>query len=729
MTKKADTDDHTQETVALKTNPPGAPMPVSSTTGAPVTAGALTPAVAGMAMTAPAVEGMGLGTKFFFTCIALVAATLGTALAVGAVRANRVAERTIREALDKVPIVFRAYKADLEGRRRAQVRSAADEPGTKALFAPDVSVATRYDSARDLAEVLGAGTVFLFDRESGVLARNDKPEGEGVGQKFGRVKWVAEPLLYGRDTAAAIVDKGALALVAAAAVRSGEGDEAQIDGVLSASYPLGAAEIEALHGITRGAVAFVTNRAKKADDPPEPAVSASSTGLDDAAVLAAITRDPALIQALLVKGEDIGPIDFMVDGRQRLLKATPVRSAGGDVLGAFVVTRSRDEETAAFHEIRNVLLMVGGAALLLTFPLSFALGRRVARPLEQLTRGTIAIREGQLDVKLPEERKDEVGSLARAFRAMVVELKEKRALQDLLEEMGRQAETRPSPAAASAAVAGGLEIGKTFGGRYRILGLLGRGGMGQVYHASDIELDDVVALKVLSSEAFAEQSKALETLKREIRLARKITHQNVVRVHDFAEADGLRFVSMEYVPGTTLRALAQRRRLALGPALQILKQLCRGLGAIHQAGILHRDLKPENAMVLPNGMVKLMDFGIAEAMETLERSKKTGLVVGTPAYMSPEQLRDEKLDARSDIYAFGVIMYEVLTGVQPFSGKTLNEIVQKIVSVVPEPATSLRPDLPKKLADVIQKCMSKQAAERPASAGVVYQSLITLEVG
>jgi serine/threonine-protein kinase len=249
--------------------------------------------------------------------------------------------------------------------------------------------------------------------------------------------------------------------------------------------------------------------------------------------------------------------------------------------------------------------------------------------------------------------------------------------------------------------------------------------MGTVYRAIDRELDDEIALKVLLPDAFDEGSGAAQTLKQEIRLARKITHRNVVRTHDLGEAEGVRFLTMEYVPGTTLRDILDRRGVvALAPGLQIAKQLCRGLAAVHEAGIVHRDIKPPNIMVLPNGVVKLMDFGIARAAGGDEPGD--GSTVGTPYYMSPEQARGDAVDERSDIYAIGVVLYEMFTGARPISGATPAEVMRRHLSVEPKPVTDLRPDLPAILERLIAACLAKSPERRPPSASDLADALLRL---
>jgi serine/threonine-protein kinase len=367
--------------------------------------------------------------------------------------------------------------------------------------------------------------------------------------------------------------------------------------------------------------------------------------------------------------------------------------------------------------------------LLLSLPVSFFLGRRIARPLRQLAAGAEAIRDGELEVDLPAGGGGEVGVLAGAFGAMVEELREKEALEQLLVDLRAQsADTgRTTVGTPRVTPADGEQrlprSGEVFGGRYKIRAELGRGGMGVVYRASDLELEEDVALKVLKPGAFEDATDGLTKLKREIRIARRITHSNVIRVHDLVEAGGMRCLSMEYIPGTTLlQVLKQRGKLALAPGLQIAKQLCRGLAAVHTEGIVHRDLKPQNIMVLPNGIVKLMDFGISRGQRTGGEGKEK-TVEGTPAYMSPEQCRGEELDQLSDVYSLGVVLWEMFAGKMPFSGSTVGAMIKHQLHTEAPPLRSVRPDAPADLEQVIMSCLIKDRNQRPPSANAVYMSL------
>jgi serine/threonine-protein kinase len=311
-----------------------------------------------------------------------------------------------------------------------------------------------------------------------------------------------------------------------------------------------------------------------------------------------------------------------------------------------------------------------------------------------------------------------VGALARAFEGMVGELKEKAQLEALVANMQR----RPgditfrgaSPSRRDSGESG--QVGRIFAGRYELLSELGKGGMGVVFRARDRELDEEVALKVLKGVGEGEGSSAqVDRLRQEIKLARVITHPNVVRAFDFGESGGSRFLTMEYVPGTTLREVIDARGgLQLTPALQIAKQVCRGLAAVHKAGIIHGDLKPQNVMVMGNGVAKLMDFGVARTRSNQDHGGVS--VVGTPLYMSPEQAKGADLDERSDIYSAGVMMYEMFTGQCPFKAKDVAEIMQMHLNDTPADPRTIRPEIPPALAEIILACLSKHRAQRPSSA-------------
>jgi serine/threonine-protein kinase len=276
-----------------------------------------------------------------------------------------------------------------------------------------------------------------------------------------------------------------------------------------------------------------------------------------------------------------------------------------------------------------------------------------------------------------------------------------------------------------------LGPGDTFAGRYRIEQILGRGGMGVVYRATDTQLDEIVAIKTLSVDVMSRSAEDLERFKREIRLARKITHRNVLRTFDYGEADGMYFISMEFVRGYTLAELLEQapdKKLAPRTAMGITRQVCRGLEAAHEQGIIHRDIKPQNVLIDAKGEVKLMDFGIARMTETKDAMTQAGLIIGTPHYMSPEQVMGKPLEPRSDVYSIGILVYEMLAGRRPFESTSLTAVLTAHVTEPPQRLIDLRPAVGSAVDSIVMRCLAKDSKNRYANAGELLVELDRVEV-
>jgi serine/threonine-protein kinase len=270
-------------------------------------------------------------------------------------------------------------------------------------------------------------------------------------------------------------------------------------------------------------------------------------------------------------------------------------------------------------------------------------------------------------------------------------------------------------------------VGKTIA-QYRVDDEIGKGGMGVVYRARDRQLDEVVALKVLRPDVMKDDPTLLERFKTEIKLARRITHRNVLRTHDFGDSDGVPFISMEYLEGVTLKDLIRSKgALPTGVGLRIAKQMCQGLDAAHQQGVVHRDIKPQNMLILPEtGELKIMDFGIART-STVEPGSSgltsAGTVMGTPDYMPPEQAQGNPADFRSDIYSLGVVLFEVFSGQLPFGGDTPMAVVLAHIQTPPPQPRSINPRISEPLSDVILRCLSKDPAKRYQRVGEILDAL------
>ncbi|HEX8408840.1 MAG TPA: protein kinase [Thermoanaerobaculia bacterium] len=276
-----------------------------------------------------------------------------------------------------------------------------------------------------------------------------------------------------------------------------------------------------------------------------------------------------------------------------------------------------------------------------------------------------------------------------------------------------------------------LSLGHLFAGRYKIESILGRGGMGVVYKATDAQLDETVAIKTLPGDVMTRSPEDLERFKREIRLARKITHRNVLRTYDYGEAEGVYFISMEFVRGYTLNELmdeAPSRQMPSRATIGIARQICRGLHAAHEQGIIHRDIKPQNVLIDAKGEVKLMDFGVARMAEAPEAMTQAGLIIGTPHYMSPEQVQGKQLDARTDVYAMGVLLYELLIGRRPFESSSLVGILTAHVVEKAQPPVEIREEIGRDLNAIVMRCLEKDPAARYGDAGALLTALDGLKL-
>ena len=263
--------------------------------------------------------------------------------------------------------------------------------------------------------------------------------------------------------------------------------------------------------------------------------------------------------------------------------------------------------------------------------------------------------------------------------------------------------------------------GSVLGGRYEILKIVGEGGMGAVYQAEDHELGRIVALKVIRPE-LANNPEILQRFKQEILLASRVTDRNIVRIYDLGDAGGVKFITMEYLEGEDLRAILQRGKLSPAEAVEIMEQVVSGLEAAHRVGIVHRDLKPGNIMRGKDGHVLVMDFGLARSLAG-DGMTRTGTMLGTMEYMSPEQAQAKEVDARSDIFTVGLILYEVITGNMPFHADSAIASLLKRTQQRAVPMSEVDKNIPGALSNIVSKCLERDPALRYQSASALLADL------
>ena len=470
-----------------------------------------------------------------------------------------------------------------------------------------------------------------------------------------------------------------------------------------------------------------------------------------------LSREPAFlaVRAQVLDGQRSSVLPFKLEGRNYLGVLAPLRGVNAlDLELAYVLLMPMDPLLAPFRNLQKVILFVGAIGILIALALSLHSARSVTAPLKALAEAAEALAEGQPPESLAiPPTQDEVGVLTRTFRSMLAELKAKDDLLALLEKtrlgLGARGSFIPaSPLAALGQEQGmgaamdeatrnlkaaprsdeqdalppALQEGAVFAGRYKVAGVLGRGGMGVVLKVHDLQLDEEVALKVVRAR-FAADPVFLDRLKQEIRLARKITHRHVLRTHDFGESDGIPFVTMEYLKGITLRSLLDGRgRLPLPLVLRIVRQVVEGLEAAHAVGVVHRDIKPGNVLFDVRGDAKIMDFGLAAPVAArIEGEADT--IIGSPRYMAPEQIRGEQADARTDLYALGVMLFELCTGAPPFDSPRMNELLALHLEAPVPSLSEWMPEFSQDLGALVHRLMEKRKEDRPQSAAEVVEIL------
>ncbi len=663
---------------------------------------------------------MSVTNKIFLSSALLVVAVLGVTLGVTSLEANRTADAAIHRGLVSTRHAVENFLAART--RTVGVVSAASGqiPQFRQRLFTSRSRAEILDQAQEYQGLIGAAWVLVTDKDGILLARTDYPE--EYDRDLSRGALIATGLSGEQSHGAFIDDRDSanIRLFVAVATPLRDRPEAAPQGVLVAAFGLDDSLATAIREATNSDVVFF---AFPVDSAQPPVVTGSTLPRED--LVAAL--GPVRASALSAGADSGVAMATAVGGEHLVGLAAPVRSAAGDPFGGFIAFRSRDAELAAFRTLQRTIVVALVLGVLLAFASAFLVARRIAGPVRQLALATRRVQDGDYEVDVRVESRDEIGVLSVAFQNLIADLKEKAALVEYMMQASGAGATQAIAMARPSIASGGdmLRPGSVFANRYEVKEILGAGGMGVVYRALDRELQEPVAIKTLKPEAMLNAS-ALERFKQEIRLARKIAHRNVVRTYDLGELNGIYYLTMEYVEGTSLKSLIQNRgKLPLTVTLTVGKQLCRALEVAHQEGIIHRDIKPQNMVVEPSGFLKVMDFGIARLVNPPKGKGLTeaGTSIGTPDYMSPEQLSGAELDARSDLYSAGVVLFECVTGTLPFEADTTWALVAKhIEEPVPDPRTR-NAEVPEPLARVILKAMAKEPEQRYRTAGELYDAL------
>ena len=654
----------------------------------------------------------------------MVAITLGGALALIRLRASQAADAAIDRGLGATQSAVQDALASRSHTLQQSARILAQVPSYISRIDEDLRAENRADllDAADEFRQQGEAEWALITDQSGVLQASTRDR-ESFGIEMGGGQLVGDALT-GKATEGAWIEatSGGDSLFQAVAVPiKPPGDGVPVSGVLILGIPLDTVLAARLKRQTNSEIVFIS-----LDTLDHPALAVSTLAPE---VLAQAMGE---LRGMALTDSSSGRIELHAGGLTWIGASGPLTTASGAVIGVYGGLRAREAELAPFTALQRSILLAFLGALAIALVISVILAGQIARPIQQLVGITREVSEGRYSGKVTITSKDEIGELADAFQRMLTELDEKRRLVEFL---GGSARTTPVGASQANTIssaetmlpASRLGIGSVLANRYEIRQQLGAGGMGVVYRAFDRELQEPVAIKTLKPDLVGDAN-LLERFKQEIRLARKITHPNVVRTHDLGEHEGTYFITMEFVEGTSLDELLKRRgALPLDVTLTIGRQLLRALDVAHGQGVVHRDIKPQNLVVDAQGFLKVMDFGIARLVEG--RGPKDaaltaeGSIIGTPEYMAPEQLMGQPVDGRADLYATGAVLYECVTGKRLVEG---NSFATLLLKAVQEPAPDVRvtaPKTPEPLARAIKRALEKKPDDRFPTAVAFAEAL------
>jgi len=675
---------------------------------------------------------VGLTQKILIFTSVLVVALVATSLVFTTVQADRLAKEDIARGLGETRQVWETFQADRYNKLKLGIRVLGNDPPFKSLVETR-DAGTILDTLKERNEEIKADFFIVTDPAGVVIARTDRPGAQG--EDLSKAPIVMKPL-EGEESATVWRTSDRLYHAVSVPMVTG----AELKGVLVAGYGINEALASDIRKLTHSDVAYLTITPGA---PPQ--LSVSSLGPKEPALKAALGRPD------LASGS-ASDLEIDLAGDRYVGTEVPLKTATGETVGAVLALRSMDEEMASFRRFRNSLVLVSAAVMAIGLLIAYLAATRITGPVRRLADLVERARNGSYTGKVEVDSRDEIGVLARTFNRLLADLREKEQLIDFLKSdtMVKKHSgvtgtvsgpgTTLQETAALAAVPASVRInrGEVFAGRYDILSTLGKGGMGVVYRARDRKLDEEVALKVLRPELLKDDPTLLDRFKQEIKLARRITHRNVLRTHDFEEAEGTPYISMEYLEGVTLKDLiVGKGALPLGVGLRIAKQMCQGLEAAHQQGVVHRDIKPQNMLILPEtGELKIMDFGIARVSEVKPGTSPgasglttAGVVMGTPDYIPPEQAQGATADYRSDVYSLGVVLYEVFTGRLPFRADSIMNVVLAHIRTPPPPPRTINDRIPPELEAVILRAMEKDPADRYQTVGEMLRDLSDISSG
>ena len=689
----------------------------------------------------------GLREKLFFLILVAFGALILTTFWQIGEQARQVSTESIGQSLQQSSTVL---DTKIESRFNSikEVATSIARDGRILPLVYDRETLTLQDQSQEFQKQLDFDILFFTDGSGSILARSDRPL--AIGQNMAGKAPFFDDAIAGKSGQGYFLSQGRMMQIVTRPIFDNVATDL-VRGTVALAYEFSSDMANEIVSLTSSDIGFFSFAR---DDSRQVSGVNSIYVTDDPlreALKSYFEQTPEHWQPMFSGESAVHNFQATLNNEEYFAAAKRIGNVGSDPLGFVITLRSSGDLLAPFTRIQNTVLVIGVICLLVAFILAGLVSFRISRPIIELVSVTGDIRDGKFPEKnAAPKTKDEIGVLYRAVVDMGNALKEKAELENYLAQISNeinvddslnegildssliidQTSDKALPVASDTDAThvtdiGGKDItlnssespiaaGTIIGERYEVLKLIGRGAMGLVFLVQDRDLDERTALKLLPRDLFTKNNTV--SIKEEIRLARRITHRNILRTFDMGNWDAYTYISMEYVPGYDLDLLLKKRGAQdLYIALLMGRQICSAMNAAHEEGVIHLDLKPGNMMVNQQGILKIMDFGLAQSIASQEKektSKDSNQLMGTPRYMAPEQFLKEKLDQRTDIYSIGIILYTLLTGSPPFSHKDYMKLAEMQVHQELPEIEGVEGIITGPLDHIIRKATEKDPADR-----------------
>jgi HAMP domain-containing protein len=729
----------------------------------------------------------GIRPKLFILVLIGFSVLIGLTVWRIGVEASQVASASVERSLEQSSVILSTKMQSRFSSIRETVTSLAKD-GRVLPLVYDGESATLQDLSQEFKQALDFDILFLTDSKGIILARSDRPE--AIGRSVAGSGALFDSALHGETVEGIIASQGKLLQIVAAPIVDNVAKDV-VRGTAALAYELSPEIAQEINKLTASDIGFyIFERDAKGE-----AVAVKNTYTTKPALSTALddyfAKNISIWKTLYSSADPQTRLLISLNDEEFHAVVHPLASKGGGNLGFVMALSSKTELMRPFLNIQRQVLTVGLVCLFIASIIAWLIAHNISRPIISLISVTKKIEDGNYpDAKDYQRSNDEVGVLYDALFRMGKSIKDKAELESYLAQLAddigdeslldnedmlapepvelteeplfndtgrdntkadvtnatvirdkedvvysgevtQMAQHDTSHFKKSEKIIAGdiLYAGEVIDKRYQVIRLLGLGGMGQVYVVKDLDLNETVALKLLNQQNFSDE--IIQLFKDEIRLARRITHRNILRTFDFGTWQGFYYITMEFVYGYDLEHLITKKGpLDINIGLVMAKQICSAINAAHEQGIIHRDLKPANMMINKQGILKIMDFGLAMQVQNKKgispdanANSNSTTVAGTPRYMAPEQFTAGEMDERTDIYAVGVILYILFTGKAPFSALSFEELAMKHIQEKPPLLRSELPKAPPALEKIISKALMKKKEDRYSSIKELIEDL------